>query len=153
MFVADELHFTRHYPRVLDSKGLLAELERLKDAGVTTNADLARLLKLPTPRIAEMFVGKRRITIDEMKKIVERYGLEHGTAAPSAETLEPILDALLPLAPPGRVTEQSRRALSEALAYGLALLGSQSAIAASGDAISVAARAAVARFREIAQQA
>lgn len=153
MFVADGLREFRHYPRVLDSKTLLAEMARLRDEGRTTNAELGRLLKLPSSRIAEIFDGGRKIKIDEMKIIVEHFGLEPGPVVPSADTLEPILDALLPLAPPGRVTAQSRRALSEALSYGLELLGSQSATEASSDAISVAARAAVARFREIARLA
>lgn len=152
MFVADALRPARHYPAVLDSKGLLAELERLKREGDTTNADLSRLLKLPTSRIAEIFEGKRKIKIDEMKIIVEHFGLEQRPALPSAETLEPILDALLPLAPPGPVTDESRRALAEALAYGLELLGSGSASPATGDALKVAARGAALRFRETVLQ-
>lgn len=152
MFVADALHSTRHYPRVLDSKGLLAELERLRSEGVTTNADLARLLKLPTSRIPEIFDGRRKIKIDEMKVIVEHFGLEQQPAAPSADTLEPILDALLPLAPPGPVTGASRRALAEALSYGLALLGNSAANQATGDALQVAARGAALRFRETVLQ-
>lgn len=151
MFVGDVLRTERHYSRVLDSKSLLAELRRLKDEGATTNAELGRLLKLPSSRIADIFDGSRRITIDEMKTIVEHFGIEG--PPPSAEMLEPLLDALLPIAPPpGRMTEQSRRALAEGLSYGLASLGIRSASSASGDAIAVAARAAVARFRELGSQ-
>ncbi|MEO9131808.1 MAG: hypothetical protein ABI240_11435, partial [Sphingomonas sp.] len=101
-------------------------------------------------RIAEIFAGKRQVTIDEMKTMVEHFGLEGASAAPNAETLEPILDALLPLAPPGKLTDQSRRALAEALAYGLELLGAPSANPTSPDALKVAARAAAVRFRETA---
>jgi len=151
MFVADALRQPRHYAGVLDSKGLLAELERLRGAGQTTNAGLARLLKIPSSRIAEIFEGRRAVKIDEMKVIVEHFGLEAGGAAPSAETLEPILDVLLPLAPPGRLTDQSRRALAEALSYGLGLLDSSSATQANEDAIRVAARAAAARFLDTAR--
>ena len=150
MFGADGLHPMRHSRGVLDSKGLLSELERLKTEGVTTNADIGRLIQQPSSRVAEIFSGKRRVTIDEMKTLVEHYGLEATVPAPSAETLEPILDALLPLAPPGRMTDQSRRALAEALSYGLGLLGTSLATKASSDAILVAARAAAARFRETA---
>lgn len=117
---------------------------------MTTNAELARLLGIATSRIAEIFSGTRRITIDEMKTIVEHFGLEH-SGAPSAETIEPILDALLPLAPQGRMTAQSRRALAEALSYGLGLLGSTRSNAANDDALLVAARAAANRFRDIAR--
>lgn len=135
---------------MLGSSDLLAELERLKAQGLTTNAKLSRLLALPSSRIAEIFAGKRQVTIDEMKTVVEHFGLEGAGVAPNAETLEPILDALLPLAPPGKLTDQSRRALAEALAYGLELLGAPSANPASPDALKVAARAAAVRFRETA---
>lgn len=135
---------------MLGSKALLAELNHLKAQGLTTNAKLSRLLELPSSRIAEIFAGKRQVTIDEMKILVEHFGLE-GASAPNAATLEPILDALLPLAPPGKLTDQSRRALAEALSYGLGLLGAPSASPASPDALKVAARAAAVRFRETAQ--
>jgi hypothetical protein len=151
MFGADALRPKRHNRRVLGHQELVVALEQLKAGGRTTNADLARLLDLPTPRIAEIFNGKRLIRVDEMKTLVEAFGLE-GTVEqigpPSAENLEPMLDALLPLAPPGRLTDQSRRALAEALSYGLGLLASPLASPANGDALGVAARAAVARFRE-----
>lgn len=69
----------------------------------------------------------------------------------NADTLEPLIDALLPLAPPpGQMTDQSRRAVAEALAYGLELLGGSPSSQASGDAVAVAARAASSRFRELA---
>lgn len=68
----------------------------------------------------------------------------------SAETLAPLLDVLIPLAPPsGRLTEQSRKALSEALAYGLSLLEGDPSSSANEGAVAVAARAATSRFREI----
>lgn len=150
MFGADASDYRRHKRRMLGSKELLAALESLKERGATNNAALARLLKLPTSRVAEIFSGTRRITIDEMKVLVEHFRLEPGPSAPSAESLEPLLDALLPLAPPGRMTDQSRRALAEALSHGLELLGAQSATQASSDALAVAARAAALRFRETA---
>lgn len=67
----------------------------------------------------------------------------------SADELEPLLDALIPLAPPGPMKESSRRALSAALAYGLELLHGDRASPASGDAVAVAARAAASRFRDL----
>lgn len=151
MFVADVLRASGHYAPMLDSKGLIAELCRLRDENVTTNAEIARLLGLPSSRVAEIFTGKRAIKVDEMKALVERYGLEPSPAPTfNAESLEPLLEAILPLAPPsGRMTDQSRRALASALAYGLELLGSIATSPASSDAVAVASRAAVARFREL----
>lgn len=146
MFGADALRRSAHKAGVLSHADLLATLERMKAQGTTKNADLARLLELPTPRIADIFKGGRRITVDEMKRIVEHYGLEEASLGPSAEAIEPILDALLPLAPPGRVTDQSRRALAEALSYGLGRLGSRSANSHDEGLIQEVARATAARF-------
>lgn len=136
---------------MLDSQGLIAELSRLRDQGVVKNADLQRLLKLPSSRVAEIFTGKRAIKIDEMKVLVERYGLEPGGAQTfNADALEPLLDALLPIAPPpARMTDQSRRALAEAFAYGLGMLGGSPTSQASDDVVAAAARASVSRFREL----
>lgn len=67
----------------------------------------------------------------------------------NAENLAPLLAALLPLVPRGRLTDQSLTALSEALAYGLQLLGDQLSNPASDGAHAVAARGVAARFREL----
>lgn len=151
MFVADGLRYSRHYGYMLDSKGLIAELERLKERRVTTNADLARLLNLPTSRIAEIFKGTRAVKIDEMKILVEQFGLEYSDGPKlNADMIEPLLEAIFPLLPPpGRMSGQSRKAVAEAIAYGFGLLGSHSATPASADAVAVASRAAASRFREL----
>lgn len=151
MFVADVLPGYRLNARMLDSKGLIAELHRLRSEGKATNAEIGRLLKLPSSRVAEIFAGERSVKIDEMKVLVERYGLEHSTRpAFNADTLEPLLDAILPLLPaPERMTDQSRRALAEALAYGLALLDESATSQASSGAVAVAARGAMFRLREL----
>lgn len=136
---------------------LLSELRRLRDDGKTSNADIGRLIGQPSSRIADIFTTERKprkITLDEAKILVEHFGLEpkglEHPPAPSADNLLPLLAALIPLAPPsGRASEQSLRALAVALAYGLGLLGDRLATPASSDAIDVAARAAISRFREI----
>lgn len=156
MFGADVLSGQVHRRGVLGHAELIARLEALKGEGRTSNAEIGRLLSLPNSRITDVFSGKRQVRVDEMKKLVDEFGLEGDSkvsppTAPSAENLEPILDALLPLAPQGgRMTDQSRRALAEALSYGLGLLGNPLATPATGDALAVASRAAVDRFRAIA---
>jgi hypothetical protein len=130
---------------------MIAALQALKDSGAATNADFSRVISQPSSRIAELFKGDRMLKVDEMKMLIDRYNINSEAApAPSAEGLEPILDALWPLAPPGPLSGQSRRALAGALSYGLGLLGSNLATPASSDALAVAARAAAARFRETA---
>lgn len=149
MFGADRLRKIGHDATVLSHAEFLGRLEAMKVAGETRNADLARVLNLPTSRIAECFSGSRLFRVDEMKAIIDHYRLGEASNI-SAETLEPLLDAIVPLAPAGRLTEQSRRALAEALAYGLELLSGPNANTASSDARDVAARAAATRFRELA---
>lgn len=142
----------RLYHRVLSHEQLIDELRRLKNEDLTNNADLARLLNLPSSRVAELFSGKRRITVDEMKVVVERFGLEAAKQTPSARMLAPLLDALLPLVPPGDQTGRSVEVVSEALSYGLQLLEVTDATPASEDALRVAARAVAARFRDLSLQ-
>jgi len=76
-------------------------------------------------------------------------GIPATPVAVSAENLAPLLAALLPLVPRGRLTDQSLTALSEALAYGLQLLGDPLSSHAGEGALAVAARGVVARFREL----
>jgi len=145
LFVADFATGFCQRGAVLSHAELLDQLLLLKEQGRTSNADLARLTGLPSSRIAEVFSGKRRITLDEAKVLIEHFGIGETF---SASALEPILDALLPLIPTGRMTDRSRKALAESLSYGLALLGRSRANEATEDALAVAARAAAGRYRE-----
>lgn len=151
MFAADLFSQARHGQTVLSSAELIAALERLKDEGVTTNADLGRILDLPSSRIAEMFDGKRRVQIDEMKALVEHFGLEPRlpeSPVPSARAMTPILSAVLKRAPKGDLSDRDVQRLAEALEYGLGLVRADRASEATLDALAVAARAAADRFRE-----
>jgi hypothetical protein len=65
----------------------------------------------------------------------------------SEDDLAPLLAALLPLVPKGSLTESAVRDLAAALSYGLELLAVRPAKPATRDAIEVAVRGAVARFR------
>jgi hypothetical protein len=84
-FVADTVSWARHDWRVLGSADILSALRRLKDEGEVTNAQLGRLLELPSSRIAEIYDGKRKVTVDEAKVIVEHFGLSNGAPAPAVE--------------------------------------------------------------------
>lgn len=134
---------------------LLNWLRAERDAGRVKNADLQKLLGQPSSRIAEIFGPKgRRITLDEAKVIVEHYGLEApgATVQLNEGTLEPILSALLPLAPQGRDAERFAPTLAKAVAYGLQLLADHPAKMPSEDAVGVAARGAALRFRDLLLQ-
>jgi hypothetical protein len=145
----------RQTARVIGHDELLAWLRAEKDAGRVKNADLQKLLGQPSSRVAEIFNHKaRRISLDEAKLIVEHYGLEApGTIVQlSEEMLEPILSAVLPLAPQGRDAERFAPTLAKAVAYGLQLLAAHPAKTPSDDAIGVAARGAALRFRDLLLQ-
>jgi len=154
MFIAlDSAKMQRH---LLDMDSAAEILAALREKGVK-QAEIARVLNIAQPNAATLYTpaknGKlRKLAYDEGLALIKAFDLDvEATAAttPSAEALEPILDALLPLAPSGRMTGQSLRALAEALSYGLASLGIQNASVASSDVRAAAARAAVFRFREI----
>lgn len=75
--------------------------------------------------------------------------------AVSVAGLKTILAELLPLAlpPRGKPTEQDVERLVAALAYGLGLKSTDPATPTSEDAFEVAARAAAARYRDLAAEA
>ena len=73
-------------------------------------------------------------------------------SVPTTEQLVPLLNALLPLLPTLPATEQSVRALSAALAHGLALLGDLPSNETEDAALRVASRGAVIRFQETTVQ-
>lgn len=148
-FVRDGSNPRCQNARVLDHDSFVALLRQMIADGRTSNAAIGRIAKLPSSRVSEIFSGKRRVQVDEMKALIEELEIEDSVATPAPETLEPILDAIVPLVPPSGLTDQSRRALAVALSYGLELLGNRSAIGASPDALQVAARGAVSRFREL----
>jgi hypothetical protein len=61
-----------HSRLVITTKELLA---RLRDRGIK-NAEIARALNLPPPRITEMFDGARAVKLDEAAKLVAAFDLE-----------------------------------------------------------------------------
>lgn len=77
--VADYRSNAAHKRRMLGHDELIAELRRRRDEGEFTNADMARVLGLPTSRIADIFATDRkprRVTVDEMKILVEHFQIE-----------------------------------------------------------------------------
>src|SRR4051812_29568333 len=91
--VADRPLTPRHVPAMLGSTDLLAALRRLRSDGKTTNADVGRLLSLPSPRVAEIFDGSRAVKIDEMKVLVEHFNLE-GPRPPAAANDDEVAEVL-----------------------------------------------------------
>lgn len=65
-------------PFMLSARQLL---DTLALRGVT-QAEMARALNLPGPRISEMYAGKRQIRLDEGKRLVEAFGIDEAPAVP-----------------------------------------------------------------------
>lgn len=134
-------------------------LDALVRRGVTQK-QIAEAIGITQPNANKLYRPDRNgrlrtLSYDEGRTLIERFDLADMAAedadatAFNAETLAPILDALLPLVPTTGRSERSVRVLAQALANGLALLGKPTAKHPSPDALGVAARGAVARFREI----
>lgn len=133
---------------VMASKGLNPESWAAL-AGVSPTS-ITRAMKPDYP-----YVTKRQT----LQKLAIGVGVEPPSAvgrsperAINAQNLEPILGALIPLAPKGRLTDQSLRALAAALAGGLELLGDHLSTPASEDVLRMAARGVALRFRELSSQ-
>jgi hypothetical protein len=71
-FVVDGAENCQQPAGMFDTKGLLSALER---KGIS-KADIARALDLPSPRITEMYSGKRRVLLDEGKRLVDAFRLD-----------------------------------------------------------------------------
>lgn len=53
-----------------------SELLSILDQRGVSRADIGRVLKLPSSRVSEMYSGRRRLQLDEAKKLVEHFGVE-----------------------------------------------------------------------------
>lgn len=56
-------------------------LHALESRGVA-QAEMARVLGLPSSRISEMYARKRQVKLDEAKKLVDAFGLEDAPSVP-----------------------------------------------------------------------
>lgn len=142
-------------------------LALLKARGVT-QAEIARVLGVAQPNVATLYnpakTGRlRKLGYDEAMELIAAFGLDEdgdavgdaartpapSAAAPiSAAALAPVLQALVPLAPPGPLSASAAEALALALRHALQLLPPEGATQPSSDQIATAARAAALRFRE-----
>lgn len=129
-FALDARFLALHPDEMRSAAQILAALRQRLDQREITQSDVARVIGITQPNVATFWVpatktGKtRKLSYDEGVALIQAFDLNAEEAAeqprstyPNAEMLEPILDALLPLVPQGRVTDQSRRALAEAIIY------------------------------------
>jgi hypothetical protein len=134
---------------------LLDRLRRMKEAGQTTNAEIGRIIGVPSSRVADIFATDRKprkITIDEAKTLVERLGINEETpqAPVDAETVRALLQAILDLTPPSGMDQGTiLRALSATLASGFELLGCTLPVPPTPEAMQVALRGVASRARDL----
>lgn len=148
MFVGDEIDGLRQSMPMLGHDDLLAILRERREAGKTSNAEIGRVIKQPSSRVAEIFNGKRRISLDEAKLLVEALGIEERYTGPSEETLIGLMTAMLPLVPSDGLKERDVPKFARVLAYGIELLEGDPSSRTNPAALGVAARAALSRFRD-----
>lgn len=163
-FVLDDAFFMSHQGWMHTAAEILNSLRLKLDARETTQAAIGKVIGIAQANVSTFWTpgknGKlRQLKWDEALKLSEAFDIPLADGEtrdeldwPSADTLAPLLDALLPLVPKTGVSEKSAEALSEGLAYGLRLLGSPTANRPTDDSLRVAARGAVARFRDLALQ-
>lgn len=83
-FVVAGLLLQGHPDAVLNRDELLARLNQKVRSGEVRNADIARLLDLPSSRIPGLLRGERKIYFDEGVRLIEAFELE---PSPGAEPL------------------------------------------------------------------
>lgn len=76
--VVDARNVTLHGSEMFGTDELLSAIE----ARGISQVEMARVLRLPSSRISEMYAGKRQVKLDEAKKLVDAFGLEDQPAIP-----------------------------------------------------------------------
>jgi hypothetical protein len=76
--VVDARSVTLHGMGVFGTDELLGAIE----ARGISQVEMARVLRLPSSRISEMYAGKRQVKLDEAKKLVEAFGLDDQPSTP-----------------------------------------------------------------------
>jgi transcriptional regulator with XRE-family HTH domain len=76
--VADGNSSLVYNPRMLGTEQLLRALE---NRGIS-QAEMARVLGLPSSRISEMYAGRRQVKLDEAKRLVEAFDLDDTEPVP-----------------------------------------------------------------------
>lgn len=143
IFVVSENHLIRHAAFMFSKTRFLAEV--LAVAG--SKAEMARTLKLPTPRIAEIFNGTRKLSIEEGMALAERFNVSPFPKVNAAQ-LAPILEVCLRSHPKAGWTDTEVQRLAEEIEYGLMLLHSASPSVPSQDAIDLVVRVVADRLRD-----
>lgn len=148
-YVAELTAKTRHAAGMIGHAELLDWLHAERDAGRLTNAQLQKLLGLQSSRVSEIFDGRRKISLNEAKVIVEHFRLEESApitvpARIPTAALTIVLDELFRSTEGAQLGESALRPLAEGLQRGLELLAKNPAIHSNPDALRAFAQAVAA---------
>lgn len=115
-------------------------------AAAGSKAEIARALKLPTPRISEIFNGTRKLSIEEGMSLAQRFSVAPFPRTNAAH-LTPLLEVCLLNHSKGGWTYAEMQRCAEEIEYGLALLNSTSPAGPSQDAIDLVVRVVAERLQ------
>lgn len=97
---------------MIGTDDILSRLEQLLESGKIQKKDIAGVMKISPQRIASLFAGERKLSLDEAQRLVEEFGLEDPGELISAIATIPVLAMLvryvLAELAPGVVPEMSR---------------------------------------------
>lgn len=140
--------------RVMDAKGWKAA-DWARAAGIKADTTISRALKDDYGSVTSIPTLHKLAQAADLPSVLDFLEGDQAasgeTVVPSEENLAALLAAIVPLARTGQQTEQSLRVLAAALRHGLELLGPSAATPLDQGSLSVAARAAVARLRDLQQ--
>ena len=145
--VADAPARRAYHARVLSTEQFLAEIRDRAEK----DADVGRVLGLPSSRVAELFSGKRRLLYHEAKQLADHFMPEQSGGSINEELLSRLLHALGPSVPKSGISGSAAQALASALSHGLELLQATGAIDPTDREFAMAVRAATSRYHEASQ--
>lgn len=155
-FALDALARSLHAIDMRSEAEIREALRARLDAKAIRQTDIAAALGVQQPNAQKLFTpdknGKlRRISYDEGVKLIEKFGLACDSPPTAREISEEglgrLLHALAPSFPDSDASELGARALAGALKYALELLRETDANEPTDREISLAARAAISRYR------
>ena len=134
----------QHTQSMLSKAEIIDAIKRLTDDGVTQR-EIAEVMDVAPPRISELLNNpKKRLTVEEAKRLVDHYNIGE-TVVFSLGALTAILRGLIEERVAPQISEQDLVELAGALQHLLRRLSSHPKLAENPDALTEAARAAVAR--------
>lgn len=135
----------QHTQSMLSKAEIIDAIKRLQEGGVSQR-EMAEVMGVSPPRISELLSNpKKRLTVEEAKRLVDHYNIGE-TVTFSLRALSAILRGLIEERVAPQISAQDLEELAGALQHMLRRLSTHPKLAENQDALTEAARAAVARI-------